>query len=169
MNGHEIDSTIQKDLRLNFRRVMEESTLSLVEANLPLLALSRALKLPEWEAKAIAELNLQGVTAEQIQEAKDSAAIMGMLNTYYRFRHFVTDKNPELVESYKNAGLRMTVFAKPLLGKEKFEMLAFALSVLNGCETCVRSHEATLREAKVDTAKIHDLARLAAIVKGMAQ
>jgi alkyl hydroperoxide reductase subunit D len=61
----------------------------------------------------------------------------------------------------------MTALARPLLGKERFEMLAFTVSVLNGCETCTRAHEKTLRDADVGVEKIHDLARLASIVRAL--
>jgi alkyl hydroperoxide reductase subunit D len=46
-------------------------------------------------------------------------------------------------------------------------MLAFTVSVLNGCSTCVSAHEKTLRDAGVSVEKIHDLARIAAILKGL--
>ena len=103
-----------------------------------------------------------GVPAEQIQEAAESAAIMGMLNTYYRFRYMV-DKD----DDYRAAGLRMTSLARPALGKESFEMLALAVSIVNGCQSCVRSHEQVLRDAGISPDKIHDLARMAAVVKGI--
>jgi alkyl hydroperoxide reductase subunit D len=61
----------------------------------------------------------------------------------------------------------MTALARPVLGKERFEMLAFTVSVLNGCETCTRAHEKTLKDAGVSSEKIHDLARIASIVKGL--
>jgi alkyl hydroperoxide reductase subunit D len=87
---------------------------------------------------------------------------MGMLNTYYRFKHMT-----EHADDFKNAGLRMTVFAKPVLGKTRFEMLSFAVSVLNGCENCIRSHELVLRQMEVPVEKIHDLVRIAAVGKGI--
>jgi len=65
------------------------------------------------------------------------------------------------------AGLRMTALARPALGKVNFEMLAFTVSVVNGCETCVISHEAVLREAGLGAEKIHDLARMASVVKAL--
>lgn len=162
-----MDTVIQKDLRLNFRRLVEEGELGPVDSHLALLALATATQDAALAKIATDKLSAENIPVEQIQEARDSAAIMGMLNTYYRFRHFVTHGKPELAELYKAAGLRMTVFSKPLLGKERFEMLAFTLSVLNGCETCVRSHESVLREAGVSSNKIHDLAKLAAVVKGL--
>jgi len=71
------------------------------------------------------------------------------------------------IEDYRIAGLRMTSLARPSLGKERFEMLAFAVSVLNGCESCIRSHEEVLRNAGLSADKIHDLARLASVVKAL--
>jgi alkyl hydroperoxide reductase subunit D len=46
-------------------------------------------------------------------------------------------------------------------------MLAFAVSVLNGCQSCICSHEQVLKENGVTSDKIHDLAKLAAVVKGI--
>jgi lipoyl-dependent peroxiredoxin subunit D len=51
--------------------------------------------------------------------------------------------------------------------KTRFEMLAFTVSVVNGCENCIKSHELVLRQAELAADKIHDLARLAAVVKGL--
>jgi alkyl hydroperoxide reductase subunit D len=61
----------------------------------------------------------------------------------------------------------MNVLAKPALGKEHFEMLSFAVSVINGCESCVRSHEKALRDTGTPPEKVHDLARLASVIKGL--
>jgi alkyl hydroperoxide reductase subunit D len=87
-----------------------------------------------------------------------------MLNVYYRFRHFLGSP-----DEYRIAALRMTALARPAIGKEKFEMLAFAVSVLNGCESCTKAHEKALRDAGIGTDKIHDLARLAAVVYGLSK
>lgn len=103
-------------------------------------------------------------SAEQIQEAKESAAIMGMLNTYYKFKGYLS---PESLDNYQRAGLRMQSFMKPQNGKERFEMMAFAVSVVNGCPSCIASHEKALTQLGVGADKIHDLARLAAVVKGL--
>lgn len=162
----EKNSTIAKDLRLNLKRVMEDGALDKTEAALTLLATATSVN--DTTLAAYARKLLQGldVPAEQIQEAAESAAIMGMLNMYYRFRHFIQHgQGDAAAEAYKTAGLRMTSLAKPALGKERFEMLAFAVSVLNGCESCINAHEQTLKQHGIDTNKIHDLARMAAVVK----
>jgi lipoyl-dependent peroxiredoxin subunit D len=90
-----------------------------------------------------------------------------MLNYYYRFRHMLSHGAPEKEDEYKTASLRMTSMARPALRKDLYEMLAFAVSVINGCENCVKAHEKVLREAGVSAEKIHDLARLASVVNGL--
>ncbi|HSE39909.1 MAG TPA: carboxymuconolactone decarboxylase family protein [Acidobacteriota bacterium] len=156
------DSTIAKDIRLNFRRIIEEGSLSPEEAYCTVLATATAVEYPLLREFAKTRLADLGVNPEQIREAEESSAIMAMLNTYYRFRYMV-GKHDE----YQTAGLRMTSLARPALGKERFEMLAFAVSVINGCQSCVVSHEDALRKAGVSAGKVHDLARLSAVVKAL--
>ncbi len=155
-------SAIAKDLKLNLKRVIEESSLSPEEAMAALLAVSTSLEYSELASYAEEQLRALGLPSDQIKEAAESAAIVGMLNVYYRFRHMVGGG-----DEYRIAALRMTSLAKPVLGKERFEMLSFAVSVINGCESCIKAHEKVLREASVPTDKIHDLARLAAVVKAV--
>jgi alkyl hydroperoxide reductase subunit D len=155
-------SVIGRDLKLNLTRLFQSGALSNEEAMLATLAISTSVEYAELANYSRQQLLTMGLTEEQIREAAESAALMGMLNTYYRFRHFIGSS-----EEYRVAGLRMNVLAKPALGREHFEMLAFAVSVINGCESCVRSHEKALRDAGTPSEKIHDLARLASVIKGL--
>jgi len=155
-------SVIARDLNLNLTKFLENGSLGREDAHLALLAAASSVEHSGLINKATAELKIMGFTDDQIREARESAAIMGMLNTYYKFRHFLGNG-----EDYRVAGLRMTALARPVLGKERFEMLAFTVSVLNGCEPCTKSHEKALRDAGVSSDKIHDLARIAAIVNGL--
>ncbi|MEZ0393036.1 MAG: carboxymuconolactone decarboxylase family protein [Pseudobdellovibrionaceae bacterium] len=157
-------TTIFRDLMMNLKKILEESPLDEVERFLGLLSIASALENKELIALAEEELRSRDLSQEQIQEAKESAAIMGMLNTYYKFKGYLS---PESLESYQRAGLRMQSLAKPQNGKERFEMMAFAVSVVNGCPTCVSSHEKALRGHNVDPEKIHDLARMASVTKGL--
>ena len=159
----EPQTAVARDLSLNLKRLLTESALKAEEAPLALLATAMSVGHQALAQFAEQELTANGMAAESIREAKESAAIMGMLNTYYRFRHMIAKD-----DDYRTAGLRMTALAKPVLGKERFEMLAFAVSVLNGCENCIRSHEKVLRDAGVAAEAVHDLARMAAVVKGLA-
>jgi alkyl hydroperoxide reductase subunit D len=158
----ERSSVIARDLKLNLKRHVEGGALTQEEALLTLLAVATSLDMPRVAAHASDSLKALGLSAAEIQEAAENAAIMGMLNTYYRFKHLTENR-----DDYNAAGLRMTVFANPVLGKTRFEMLSFAVSVLNGCESCVRSHEAALRQLGVSVEKIHDLVRIAATGKGI--
>lgn len=156
------ETTIAKDLRLNLKRLLEEGSLSREDAHYALLAVACAAQYPALKSFARVKLSEMGASPEMIEEAAQSSAIMAMLNTYYKFKHMIQKE-----EEYRTAGLRMTSLARPVLGKERFEMLAFAVSVINGCESCIRSHEAVLRHAGTTADQVHDLARLAAVVRGL--
>ena len=161
------DTTISRDLNLNFERLLGGEKLEAKEALFAALATARSVGYDDLANKAREKLGELGVPANEIREAEESAAIMGMLNTYYKFRSFISRAGEEKMNDYAQAGLRMTALARPALGKIQFEMLAFAVSVVNGCETCVISHEAVLREAGVPPEKIHELVRVASVVKAM--
>jgi alkyl hydroperoxide reductase subunit D len=161
-------SLVARDLKLNLQKLMNDGALDKKEAALTLLAVATSLEFSALIDFSRVVLKHHDFSDEQINEAAESSAIMGMLNIYYRTKHFLTNSNAENVETnYKAAGLRMTSLAKPALGKEYFEMLAFAVSCVNGCEQCVNSHEAALRAAGIEPNKIHDLIRIAAVTKGL--
>lgn len=160
--GH--STSVFRDLMMNLKKVMEESPLEEGDRFLNLMAIATSLENKPLMALAEEGLKARDFTSEQIQEAKESAAIMGMLNTYYKFKGFLS---PETLESYQRAGLRMQSLAKPQNGKERFEMMALSVSVVNGCPTCVSSHEKALRALNVEADKIHDLARMASVIKGL--
>jgi len=158
-----------RDLKLNLSKAIESSALEESEAVLAVVALATAAGDRRLEQLATERLRELDFTAEQITEARSSAGLVGMLNMYYRFKHLLSHTDPTAMERYKNAGLRMTALAKPALGKARYEMLAFAVSVLNGCEMCLVAHEKTLKAEGVSEEKIHDLARLAATVFGLSR
>lgn len=163
-NWGEPNTSVQRDLILNFKKIMEESPLEESDRLMNLAAIGRALHHQPMEFFACEELANRGTSPEAIKEAVESAAIMGMLNTYYKFKGFLaTDSQP----NYTRAGLRMQSLMKPVVGKDKFEMMSFSVSVINGCPTCVSSHEKALIQLGVDADRIHDLARLAAVCKGL--
>jgi alkyl hydroperoxide reductase subunit D len=160
----EPQTSIQRDLYMNLTKLLSDSSLEPKERYLSLLALSQALKFQAFANYAVEELKKLGLTDEQILEAKESAGIMGMLNTYYKFKSYLPES---VIELYVRAGLRMQSLMKPVNGKDLFEQMAFAVSVLNGCPSCIASHEEALRKAGTSIDKIHDLARLASVIKGV--
>jgi alkyl hydroperoxide reductase subunit D len=160
------DSAVSRDLKLNLKKLLDDGALGRDEAALVLLAVATAVGAASLAQAARTTLQALDLTATQIQEAAESAAIMAMLNKYYRLRHMLeTAHGSDAVNAnYRATGLRMNSLAKPELGKPRFELLAFAVSVVNGCEKCVAAHEKELLGHGVSYDKIHDAARLAAVV-----
>ena len=160
------ESAVYRDLSLNFKKLLEDSSLDATERLMNTAAIARSLHWKDLENFAAGELKDLGLGDAEIAECFEAAAIMGMLNTYYKFRGFLS-ADVLADPAYTRAGLRMNSLSKPLNGKEKFEMMALAVSVVNGCPTCVASHEKALTDIGVTRDKIHDLARLASVTKGL--
>jgi lipoyl-dependent peroxiredoxin subunit D len=163
----ERQTTIAKDLKLNIRRLLEDSSLSKEEATLTVIACAKSLEFTELLSAARESAISLGIEDTIIQEAEENAAIMGMLNIYYRTRHFIESYDTTAKDDYGAAKLRMMSLANPAMGKERFEMLSFAVSCINGCEMCVSSHEKALLAIGSNREKIHDLVRIAAVLKGL--
>src|SRR5262249_21462965 len=104
------------------------------------------------------------IDASVIEDAKAAAALMAMNNVYYRFRHMIGK------ESYtaKPARLRMSWIGKPLGNKADFELFCLAVSAINGCEACVRSHEQVVVAGEVSEDQVHDAIRIAATIQAAA-
>src|SRR5204862_96628 len=71
-----------------------------------------------------------------VSAAHAAASIMAMNNVYYRFLHLVEDAEYAKLP----ARLRMNVIGSPGIARADFELLALAVSAINGCGTCVASH-----------------------------
>jgi lipoyl-dependent peroxiredoxin subunit D len=164
----EINTSVRKDLNNNLQKLLESGEFTKQEAAALLVGCGQSLKLDSVVQYGVELMKAADFSSDQITEAKESAAIMGMNNIYYRFRHLLKDgQGAEHAENYKMTGLRMTSLAKPHLGKELFELLAFAISCINGCGMCINAHEVELRKHNVEINKIHNAARLAAVLKGI--
>src|SRR5262245_45775251 len=72
-----------------------------------------------------------------VDDAVAAAAIMGMNNVYYRFRHLIGKPS----YSDRPARLRMNRLVKPAGPKVDFELYCLAASAVGGCESCLCSHE----------------------------
>jgi len=104
------------------------------------------------------------VDAAVIDDALAAASLMAMNNVYYRFRHMVGKPS----YSEKPARLRMNRLVKPATSKVDFELFSLAVSAVNGCETCVRSHEQVVTQGGLSEDAVHDAVRIAAVVHAAA-
>jgi len=148
-----------KDLRSNLSDVLENGALPPSErwgVAIAVALASRSRRL----AEALIASRPAEVTTKTVEEAVAAAALMGMTNVFYRFRHLVGKHSYQ----QKPARLRM----KRLASSTAFELFSLAVSVINACEICVRSHEASLLERGTTEDQIHDAVRIASVVHGAA-
>lgn len=157
-----VDARSLRDLKLNISSVLGSSNIGKKDAYL--LALSIAVNerhKPLTAAFTRLAMN-EGATDADIAETHACVAVMSTNNVFYRFRHYMGgveyyDKTP--------AGLRMSVMMNPVLGKELFELMSLAVSAVNGCERCVTSHEASVKQHGASEARIYDAMRLASVIR----
>jgi alkyl hydroperoxide reductase subunit D len=157
------DSRYLKDLKINLANVCNTETLSKKESYLLALSVavneSKALLTEAFRIKAVAE----GASEKEIAEIISCTSLLNANNVYYRFRHFMQEE----FYSTAPAGIRMSIMANPVLGKEFFELVSLCVSAVNGCEMCVTSHEKALIGQGTAKNRIHDTVRLAAVIKSL--
>lgn len=152
-----------RDLRLNLQSVLAEGALSPAQRWGTAIAAAVAARNPRLREAILAEGRAQ-VDAAVVEDGIAAAALMGMNNVYYRFRHLIGRD----VYSEKPARLRMNRIAKPAGNKVDFELFCLAASAINGCETCLKAHEKVVLAGGLSEDQVHDAVRIAAVVQGAA-
>ncbi len=152
-----------KDIRLNVQTVFQSTTLTPAQVWGTAVASAIAARHAELVRAVVADA-ADKVDATVIEDAKAAAALMSMNNVYYRFRHMIGKES----YSSKPARLRMNWIAKPLGSKADFELFCLAVSAINGCEMCVRSHEEVVVNGGITEDQVHDVIRLAATISATA-
>ncbi|MCW3120812.1 MAG: alkylhydroperoxidase AhpD family core domain protein [Flavipsychrobacter sp.] len=158
------NSRYLKDLKLNVSSTLGSKNMTRKEAYMLALSITITQKHNELTVAFERLAKNEGATDEEIGETHACASIMGVNNIFYRFRHYMHD-----VEFYNKqpAGLRMSVLMNPVMGKGLFELMSLVVSAVNGCERCVVSHEASVKEHGADEPRIYDAIRLGAVIKGL--
>jgi alkyl hydroperoxide reductase subunit D len=157
------DARYLRDLKINVNNALSAETITKKEAYLLAYAVAANEK-NEVLQKAFQQLAVQeGSSDKELAEVLSCMSLLNANNVYYRFRHFMHD------DFYNNAhaGIRMSIMANPILGKEFFELVSLVVSALNGCELCVTSHEKTLTGHGATKQRIHDAVRLGAVIKSL--
>jgi alkyl hydroperoxide reductase subunit D len=159
-----VDSRYLKDLKLNVGAVLKSTNINRKEAFLLALCVAAneksAVLIEAFETSARKE----GATDAEIAEVHACTSLMNTNNMFYRFRHYLPQN-----QYYNNtpAGLRMSIMMSPVMGKELFELISLVVSALNGCELCVTSHEASVKQHGATEARIYDAIRLGAVIKSL--
>ncbi|MFP3943200.1 MAG: carboxymuconolactone decarboxylase family protein [Alphaproteobacteria bacterium] len=148
-----------KDLKLNLSSLATDETLGPQQRAGTFLVSALASR----NRRVIAEIYdvfSADLSPEAESAAKAAAAIMGMNNVYYRFLHLISG------DDYRRlpARLRMNVMANPGVEKADFELWSLAVSAINGCGSCIDSHEAVLRKAGMTPQQIQTAVRIASVV-----
>jgi lipoyl-dependent peroxiredoxin subunit D len=156
-----------RDLKLNLGSVLATTGApGLTEKQIWAVALASAIASRNLQfTRDIESLAAAHLGAADINGARAAAAIMGMNNIYYRFLHLVED--PEYAQM--PARLRMNVIGNPGIDKQDFELLSIAVSAINGCGTCVASHERTLRKHGLGREAVQSAVRIAATIHAVAR
>ena len=156
-----------RDLQLNLGTVLTpQGAPGLSERQIWAVALAAALASRHNPlTRDIQQLAAQHLDAAHVSAAHAAAAVMAMNNVYYRFLHLVEDAEYAKLP----ARLRMNVIGSPGIGKADFELLALAVSAINGCGTCVASHERQLRAHGLTREAVQSAARIAATVHAVAR
>jgi lipoyl-dependent peroxiredoxin subunit D len=154
-----------RDIKLNLQAVLQGGAGPLTDPQRWGVALASAYasRNPDVTQAVLAEARAS-VTADVIDDARAAAALMGMNNVYYRFRHMVGKSR----YSEMPARLRMNRLAKPATNQVDFELFSLAVSAINGCETCVRAHEKVVTDGGLTEEHVHDAVRIAATVAAAA-
>ena len=152
-----------RDIKLNLQSVLQPG--SLTPAQTWGVAVASAIATRNTRLRdALIEDARALVGAEVIDDAMAAAALMAMNNVYYRFRHMIGKPS----YSEKPARLRMQRIVKPAMNKTDFELFCLAVSAINACEMCIRSHEDVVVKGGLSEEQIHDAIRIAATINAAA-
>jgi alkyl hydroperoxide reductase subunit D len=154
-----------RDIKINLQNVLVPATLNEAQVWGVAVACAQATRNTRLIGAVLADAKARGVTDEVIEDARAAAILMAMNNVFYRFRH-VVDK-----EEYaqKPARLRMQRLSQVTSNKTDFELFCLAVSAINNCETCVRSHEDAVIKQGLTSDHVHDAVRIAATIQASAQ
>ncbi|HEY3497289.1 MAG TPA: carboxymuconolactone decarboxylase family protein [Polyangiaceae bacterium] len=152
-----------RDIKLNLDAVLKTESLSAAQRWGIAVATAHASRNAEL-TRALLEQARREVEPAVLDDALAAASLMAMNNVYYRFRHLIGKAS----YSERPARLRMNRLVKPATNKLDFELFSLAVSAVNACETCLKSHEAVVLAGGMTEDQVHDAVRIAATVHAAA-
>jgi alkyl hydroperoxide reductase subunit D len=158
------ESRFIKDLKINVGNVLSNAQyLNRKESLLLALAVAVNEKFTLLREPFAGLAKEAGASAAEIAEIIACTSLMNTNNIFYRFRHFSQK------DFYNNqpAGIKMSIMANPVLGKEFFELTSLVISSINGCEMCVRSHERSVLQHGSTESRVLEAVKLGAVIKGL--
>ena len=153
-----------RDIKINIGNVLQPGALNAAQAWGVGIATAYASRNEKLTKALLADAKTAGIEDAVLEDAKAAAILMGMNNVYYRFRHLVGKED----YSQKPARLRMMRLSQVTTNKVDFELFCLAVSAVNNCETCIKSHEAVVIEGGLTTDQVHDAVRIGAVITAAA-
>jgi alkyl hydroperoxide reductase subunit D len=160
---NDTDNRYLKDLRINLKNVLQSEHLSEKESALIAYAISVNANNKNLQ-KSFSSLALdKGASLDELAETAACASLLAANNVLYRFRHFTGKEKYEQLP----ARIKMNIMMNPVLGKEFFELVSLAVSAVNGCEMCVKSHEKSVLHLGATEERIFDAIRIASVIQSL--
>ncbi|MEM9074099.1 MAG: carboxymuconolactone decarboxylase family protein [Myxococcota bacterium] len=153
-----------KDIKINVQKVLTDSKLTAPRMWGTALACAVASRDAQLAKAVETDALAAGVSADVLDDARAAASLMAMNNVYYRFKHFMGDDEIEKIP----ARLRMQRIARPKGEKVDFELFCLAVSTINGCEVCVRSHAKVVLDGGLSKEEVAESVRIAATFEAAA-
>ena len=153
-----------RDIKINLGNVLQPAALNAAQTWGVALSTAYASRNEKLTKALLADAKAAGIEDAVLEDAKAAAILMGMNNVYYRFRHLVGKED----YSQKPARLRMMRLSQVTTNKVDFELFCLAVSAVNNCETCIKSHEAVVIEGGLSTDQVHDAVRIGAVIQAAA-
>lgn len=152
-----------KDLKLNITTVLDPQGLDTEQAWGCIVACAIASRNDQLREAVLADAE-DKLSEDALYAAKGAASIMGMNNVYYRFLHMVSD------DEYSNmpARLRMKIIGSPGVDKVNFELWCLAVSAINGCQSCIASHEKVVTNGGVSKQGVQAAVKIASLIHAIA-
>jgi alkyl hydroperoxide reductase subunit D len=156
-----------RDLKLNLGSVIGTSTLPEQLLWGTVLAVAIASR-NDRVTTALAADARDHLSDTAFDGAAGAAAVMAQNNVYYRAKHLLAEGG---VAGYDEipARLRMQIIGSSGgVPKAEFEFWCLAVSAVNGCGSCLASHEHVVREGGITKEQVHEGLRIASTVHAVA-
>jgi alkyl hydroperoxide reductase subunit D len=152
-----------RDLKLNMGSVLRQAELTPQQTWGTAVSCAMACRNPQL-LESVLEEAAKHLNEQAMFAARGAAAVMGMNNIFYRFRHLSSNEKYAALP----ARLRMQIIARHGSDPVDFELWCLAVSAIHGCGTCVDSHEKVLKEKGVGEETILAAVRIASTIHGLA-
>jgi alkyl hydroperoxide reductase subunit D len=152
-----------RDQKLNLQAVLAQAELTERQTWTIAVACALACRNEKLSQAIVAEASAK-LAPEQLNSARAAFGVMQMNNIFYRFRHMVGREEYNTIP----ARLRMQAIRGHGGDPVDFELACLAVSTINGCEACVKSHDAVVRDKGVTGEAVIAAVRIAATFHAVA-